>query len=40
MRNKFPKIKFVKRANMWCKTDFVDGLQVQEWFTDKPKKDE
>ena len=32
-------IKFVKRANMWCKTTFENGIQKQEWFKDKPIKD-
>jgi len=31
------KIKFVKKANMWCKTSWVDGKQVQEWSIKKPK---
>jgi len=26
------KIKFVKRANMWCVTYFEDGKQNQKWF--------
>jgi len=25
-------IKFVKKANCWCKTTFKDGKQIQEWF--------
>ena len=25
-------IKFVKKANQWCRTTFVDGKQKQEWF--------
>ena len=27
--------KFVKRANMWCKTIFKDNKQVIEWYLDK-----
>lgn len=34
------KIKFVKKANMWCKTT-IDGIGLgknkQEWFVNKPK---
>jgi len=26
------KIKFVKKANQWCKTTFINGQQKQEWF--------
>lgn len=37
-------IKFVKKANMWCKTSWVDGKQkkkqVQEWSADKPKEND
>ena len=33
-------IKFVKRANAWCKTTFENGIQKQEWFSDKPKEEE
>lgn len=36
------KIKFVKKANMWCKTTFVKGAerlkqkdQKQKWFNTK-----
>lgn len=35
-------IKFVKRANMWCKTWFEYnektniGTQKQEWYSEKP----
>jgi len=30
-------IKFVKRANCWCKTIFLNGKQKQEWFSVKPE---
>ena len=29
-------IKYVKRANMWCKTYTKDGKQIIEWFSKKP----
>ena len=47
MANKAPKqhtlpkgitIKWVKRANMWCKTYMKDNKQVQEWTSDKPER--
>ncbi len=31
------KIKFVKKAGMWCKTTGKGKAQKQEWFIDKPK---
>lgn len=36
------KIKFVKKAGLWCKTWFEKDrtgkyLQKQEWFSEKPK---
>lgn len=32
------KIKYVRKAGMWCKTTFNDkGEQKQEWFYDKPQ---
>ena len=33
-------IKFVKKANCWCRTTFENGKQIQEWFHNKPTKDE
>ena len=38
------KIKFVQKANMWCKTTIgVDKqgrkTQKQEWLADKPKEE-
>ena len=30
-------IKFVKKANQWCRTTFVKGEQKQEWSVKKPK---
>ena len=30
------RIKWVKRANKWCKTYWVNGEQKQEWFNEKP----
>lgn len=31
-------IKFVKKANMWCKTTWNEkGIQKQEWSLEKPK---
>jgi len=29
------RIKFVHRANLWCKTIFKDGKQIQEWYLDE-----
>ena len=29
------KIKFVKRANVWCRTFFEGKNQKQEWFLKK-----
>lgn len=30
-------VKWVKKANMWCKTWWDDkGAQKQEWFIEKP----
>lgn len=34
--NRKPKIKFVCRANMWCKTSWDTGKQKIEWFSEKP----
>jgi len=31
-------IKFVKKANLFCKTTFENGTQKQEWFFDKELK--
>lgn len=31
------KIKYVKKARMFCRTIFKDGKQVIEWFSEKPK---
>lgn len=38
------KIKFVKKANMFCKTYFVADsqgkpVQKQEWFSERPNED-
>ena len=33
-------IKFVKKANMWVATFPRDGKTLQEWFTDKPTKEQ
>lgn len=33
-------IKFVKKANMWCRTYWEDDKQQQEWTKDKPKGDD
>lgn len=27
--------KFVKQANMWCRTIFKDNKQVIEWYLDR-----
>lgn len=43
MKNKTPQlteprilIKFVRKANSWCKTTFNEkGLQTLEWFSKK-----
>jgi len=31
------RIKFCKKARMWCRTTFPDGKQKQEWTVEKPK---
>ena len=28
-------IKWVKKANQWCKTTFKDKKQIQEWSSNK-----
>lgn len=28
-------LKWVRRANMWCKTIFLNGKQTQEWSSNK-----
>ncbi len=28
-------IKFVRKANMWCKIIFKNNKQTQEWYSDK-----
>jgi hypothetical protein len=30
-----PVIKWVNKAQMWCKTSFVNDKQVQQWYTTK-----
>ena len=30
-------IKYVKRANCWCKTTFTSGQQAQTWSTTRPQ---
>ena len=30
-------IKFVKRANMWCRTHWESGKQIIEWSSEKFK---
>lgn len=30
-------VKWVKKAQMWCRTTVVDNKQTQEWFNEKPK---
>lgn len=32
-------VKWVKRAQMWCRTTILDNKQTQEWFSknEKPK---
>jgi len=30
-------VKWVKRAQMWCRTIIKDNKQTQEWFSEKPK---
>lgn len=30
-------IKWVKKAQMWCKTTIIDNKQTQEWYHEKPK---
>ena len=32
-----PSIKFVKKANMFCKTYWLGDKQIQEWSINKPK---
>lgn len=34
-QNDLFKLKYVKKASQWCKTYFVKGKQVQEWFDSK-----
>lgn len=34
--NRKPSIKFVKRANMFCRTTWTNGKQLVEWFPQKP----
>ncbi|MCP6719727.1 MAG: hypothetical protein KJI72_00155 [Patescibacteria group bacterium] len=34
--NQKPRIKFVKKAGLWCRTTWVDDKQKQEWFKEKP----
>lgn len=31
-----PKIKWVKKAQSFCKTYFFEGKQKQEWYVTKP----
>ena len=26
-------VKWVKKANMWCRTTIIDNKQTQEWFS-------
>ena len=33
--NKEIKIKYVKKANQWCITHFVNGKHTQEWRSTK-----
>jgi hypothetical protein len=28
-------IRYVKKAGMYCKTSWVDGIQKQEWLSEK-----
>jgi len=37
--NKEPKIKFIKRANMWCVTYWEKDKIKQEWFHKNDKKE-
>ena len=31
-------VKYVKKARMWCRTHWdKDGIQKQEWFSEKPE---
>ena len=32
-----PSVKFVKKANMWCRTTFEKGKQKIEWFSEEPQ---
>ncbi len=37
MKKKKATIKFVKKANQFCRTSFNEkGEQIQEWFKEKP----
>ena len=33
-------IKYIRKANMWCRSVFENGQQRQEWFNHKPTKEE
>lgn len=35
-----PSKKFVKKANSWCITRWVDGKQIIEWFQEEPNLEE
>lgn len=30
------KVKYVKKAGMWCKTHFEGTKQIQEWSMEEP----
>ncbi len=30
-----PRVKWVKRAGLWCVTRWVEGKQKVEWFNEK-----
>ena len=34
-----PRKKFVKKANMWCRTYWFNNLQKVEWFKEQPDLD-
>jgi len=31
------RVKYVKRANAYCRTTFIEGKQVQEWTKEDPR---
>jgi hypothetical protein len=37
MLDKIPKVKWVKRANMWCVSEVKDGKQIINWYAEKPE---